>query len=122
MPLSTKVNRDGMITIKFGRDLFVESAENLSDVVKESGSIQVQLLDSSPTASSRSSKDFDWEFAVEEKRKVVISLFFKNSGAVSSSSNDYDQARVVFVDTRQFLRCETVADLFTQGKRALNED
>ena len=108
------VSRLGKVTIKFERELFVENHPNLGDAVKNSGSIQVQLINSAIKSDS-SAKDFDWSFGVEERRKVIINLFFNKTGAISSTGNDYDQIRVVFVDTKAFLRCETVADLFNQS-------
>ena len=48
--------------------------------------------------------------------KIVIKLQFVEPGAISSSSNQNDKVRILFQDTEQFIRCETVADLFNSSQ------
>lgn len=39
--------------------------------------------------------------------ELKIKIIFEDPNAISSTSNDLDMLRIVFVDSSKFLKCET---------------
>lgn len=59
---------------------------------------------------SEVNKDFAWTLGMPDPFTLLITLAFDDPNAISSNSNDLDKLRITFVETSQFVRCETAQE------------
>ena len=94
----------------FTRELVItDLTEELKQEIVESGAIQLSIIDeSSGRFNTGDTKEFSWDIDFENKNEVVIQINFDDPRAISSSSNDKDKLRILFVDTSSFIQCESI--------------
>ena len=110
LPSHTVVSRKGKVRIVFTRELVItDLTEELKQEIVESGAIQLSIIDeSSGRFNNGDTKEFSWDIDFENRNEVVIQINFDDPGAISSSSNDKDKLRILFVDTSSFIQCESI--------------
>ena len=66
------------------------------------------MVDEGPPQVSKPNKAFTWSLSMGESYlELIVDIQFEDPNAVSSTSNSLDKLRITFVDTSEFLRCET---------------